>query len=84
MVKASTKMCNVFVFYSDICHGMAVSLLQMLSCITLTFIFNFKHFLVMNLQLKLCNDSGCLRQIFLHSHGHSHGVALAYFDCLVV
>ena len=45
MVKASGKISNVFVF---ICHGMALGLLRMFSCITLSFTFNVKHFLVVH------------------------------------
>ena len=50
--------------------------LRMLCSITLTFILNVKHFLVMYLHYKLCDDSGYLRKICLDSRDDRRGDAL--------
>ena len=48
----------------------------MLYSVTVTFIFNVKHLLVMHLLKKNCTGSGCPPQICLDSHGPRRRVAL--------
>ena len=62
MVNASAKSCSVLFIDFDIFHQLAPSWL--LCSITLTFIFKIRHFLVIHLQYKLCNDSGSPADLF--------------------
>ena len=61
--KLAQKCYDVFIIDFDICNRMTQ--LRMLCSITFTFTFKVKHLSCYAFAIKLCNDSGCHRKIFL-------------------
>ena len=73
-VRASKKCSGVIFIEVDIRHRMAPR--SMLHSVTLTFIFNVKHFSCYAFVIKNCAESECPRYRCCDSHGRRYGVAL--------